>query len=147
MLAALAASPLVLSALVAGRLAIVASSSTADGQAQLRYSGRDADRVAEVLRELGGFDEVWTLREPSPAALRSALARAEQRAVVDPKLELLVYYSGHADGRGRVVELPAELPQHVRQLGERHAPAAGAMSLLLRQRHDLRRQVVRRCRR
>jgi hypothetical protein len=96
----LAASPLLLSALVAGRLAIVASSSAADGQASLRYAGRDADRVAEVLRELGGFDEVWTLREPSPAALRSALARAEQRASVDPKLELLVYYSGHADGRG-----------------------------------------------
>ena len=42
----------------------------------------------------------WTLREPSPGALRSALARAEQRAAVDPKLELLVDYSGHADGRG-----------------------------------------------
>jgi hypothetical protein len=100
MLAALAASPLVLSALVAGRLAIVASSSAADGQASLRYAGRDAERVADVLRELGGFDEIWTLREPSPAALRSALARAEQRAALDPKLELLVYYSGHADGRG-----------------------------------------------
>src|SRR6478735_7122953 len=100
MFAAFAASPLVLSALVAGRLAIVASSSTADGQAQLRYAGRDADRVAEVLRELGGFDDVWSLREPNGSALRAALARAEQVAAVDPKLELVVYYSGHADARG-----------------------------------------------
>jgi hypothetical protein len=100
MLAALAASPLVLSALVAGRLAIVASSSTAEGQPQLRYAGRDADRVAAVLRELGGFDDVWSLHEPSPTELRTALARAERVAAADPKLELIVYYSGHADGRG-----------------------------------------------
>jgi hypothetical protein len=100
MLASLAASPLVLSALVAGRLAIVASSSAAEGQASLRYAGRDAARVAEVLRELGGFDDVWSLRDPDPGALRAALARAEQVAAVDPKLELIVYYSGHADGRG-----------------------------------------------
>ena len=100
MLAALAASPLVLSALVAGRLAIVASSSTAEGQAQLRYAGRDAERVAGVLRELGGFDDVWSLPEPSPTALRAALGRAELVAAADPTLELIVYYSGHADGRG-----------------------------------------------
>jgi hypothetical protein len=100
MLAALGASPFVLSMLVAGRLAIVASSSTADGQASLRYADRDADRVANVLRELGGFDEVWSLHEPSVGELRAALARADRVARADAKLELVIYYSGHADGRG-----------------------------------------------
>jgi len=88
------------STLVAGRVAIVASASTADGQPTLRYAERDADRVAAVLRELGGFDRVNQLRDPSPAALRQALAEADAQAARDPNLEIVFYYSGHADTQG-----------------------------------------------
>jgi hypothetical protein len=98
--AVLGASSLLFAALISGRLAIVVSSSTADGQATLRYAGRDADRVGEVLRELGGFDATWALHEPGAAALRATFDRAERLARTDPHLEVVFYYSGHADGRG-----------------------------------------------
>jgi hypothetical protein len=90
----------VASLLVAGRIGIVASASTADGQAPLRYAQRDADRVTAVLYELGGFNRVIQLRDPGPGALRDALAEAEALAARDPGLEIVVYYSGHADGQG-----------------------------------------------
>jgi len=97
-LAALAAH--LTSLLVAGRIAIVASASSADGQAELRYAARDAERVTAVLRELGGFDRVRELRDPGVQALRDAFAEAEAQAAVDPALELVFYYSGHADQTG-----------------------------------------------
>jgi hypothetical protein len=88
------------SLLIAGRVAIVASAGVADGQAPLRYAQRDADRVSAVLRELGGFNRVQQLRDPSPAALRDALAETDVLAARDPNLEVVFYYSGHADGQG-----------------------------------------------
>jgi hypothetical protein len=88
------------SLLIAGRVAIVASASTADGQAPLRYAQRDADRVTAVLRDLGGFGRVSQLREPSPTALRDALDEIDVLATRDPNLELVFYYSGHADAQG-----------------------------------------------
>jgi hypothetical protein len=88
------------SLLIAGRIAIVASASSADGQAQLRYAARDAQRVTAVLRELGGFDRVRELRDPDVQALRAAFAEAEAQAAADPALELVFYYSGHADQAG-----------------------------------------------
>jgi hypothetical protein len=86
--------------LIAGRVAIVASAGSADGQAPLRYAQRDADRVSAVLRELGGFNRVDQLRDPSPGALRAALADTEALAARDPNLEVVFYYSGHADAQG-----------------------------------------------
>lgn len=88
------------SLLIAGRVAIVASADVADGQPALRYAHRDADRVSEVLRELGGFDRVNQLHNPSPAALRDALAETDALAARDPNLEIVFYYSGHADAKG-----------------------------------------------
>jgi hypothetical protein len=85
---------------VAGRVAIVASASVADGQPPLRYADRDAERVSGVLRELGGFDRVNQLKDPSPAALLDALAETEALAARDPNLEVVFYYSGHADAQG-----------------------------------------------
>lgn len=86
--------------LIAGRVAIVASASTAAGQAGLRYAERDADRVASVLRELGAFDRVYQLREARPQVIRDALAQVESEAARDPKLEVVFYFSGHADEQG-----------------------------------------------
>lgn len=89
-------------ALLTARIAIVSSSSEAAGQASLRYAGRDADRMSAVLRELGSFApaDVWTLTQPSAAALRGALDRAERQAEREPGSEIFFYYSGHADGAG-----------------------------------------------
>jgi hypothetical protein len=85
---------------LSGRVAIVVSSADAHGQAPLRYAERDADRMAEVLRELGGFSQVWVLHQPTAGALESALDRAERLAASDPGLEILMFYSGHADHQG-----------------------------------------------
>jgi hypothetical protein len=83
-----------------GRLAIVASAGSADGQPPLRYADRDGDRMAAVLRELGGFDRVERLRDPRAQTLRAALDRVEQAAARDPALQVVVFYSGHADEQG-----------------------------------------------
>jgi hypothetical protein len=85
------------------RVAIVASAGAAEGQPALRYADRDGDRMAAVLRDLGGFDHVERLRDPRPQALRAALERVEQAAARDPGLQLVFYYSGHADEHGLLV--------------------------------------------
>jgi hypothetical protein len=88
--------------LLSGRIAVVASSGVAEGQAVLRYADRDSDRVAEVLRELGDFPpaSVRLVRQASPASLRAELERADLLAGDDPDSEIVVYYSGHADQNG-----------------------------------------------
>ncbi len=85
------------------RVAIVASAGAADGQPSLRYADRDADRMEAVLRDLGGFDRIERLSDPRPQALRAALDRVEQAAARDPALQLVFYYSGHADEHGLLV--------------------------------------------
>ncbi|HLK89750.1 MAG TPA: caspase family protein [Polyangia bacterium] len=85
------------------RVAIVASARAADGQPLLRYAERDADRMEGVLRDLGGFDRVERLRDPRPQAIRAALDRVEQAAAADPALQLVFYYSGHADEGGLLI--------------------------------------------
>jgi hypothetical protein len=89
-------------ALLTARIAIVASSSEADGQASLRFAARDADRMAAVLGEIGSFSptDIWTLPRATTARLREALERAERAAEREPGSEILLYYSGHADGEG-----------------------------------------------
>ncbi|HEY4393237.1 MAG TPA: caspase family protein [Polyangia bacterium] len=82
------------------RVAIVVSATSAEGQAVLRYADRDAERMAAVLRELGGFDRIERLRDPRPQALREALDRVEAAAARDPGLQVVFYYSGHADEHG-----------------------------------------------
>lgn len=84
----------------ASRVAVVASASSAPGQATLQYAERDAARMADVLRELGGFSQVWSLRDPTPAAWDAAFDRVEALAQRDPEVELVVFYSGHADAQG-----------------------------------------------
>lgn len=85
--------------LMAARIAIVSSAPVAQGQPALRYADRDADRVATVLRELGGFEDVWVLKDVGPTSLRGALDKAERRAQTEAT-ELFIYYSGHADHAG-----------------------------------------------
>jgi Caspase domain len=91
--------------LLAARIAIVASSSQADGQGTLRYADRDAERTAAVLRELGAFDaaDIWLLPQTSGRALREALDRAERVASAEPGSTIVFYYSGHADTDGLLI--------------------------------------------
>lgn len=68
----------------------------------LRYAELDAERVANVLVEIGGFDaaHVTVLYGPNAAELRAALHdHATIAGAFDDDL-FLFYYSGHADARG-----------------------------------------------
>jgi len=96
---------LVPAVLVAARIAIVASSNQAEGQATLRYADRDGERVGAVLTELGSIasEDVWKLPNTTVAALRAALDRAEERAQREPASTIILYYSGHADAAGLLI--------------------------------------------
>ncbi|MFT4627720.1 MAG: TM2 domain-containing membrane protein YozV [Myxococcota bacterium] len=68
----------------------------------LRYAERDAETMADVLVELGSFDEerVSVLYAPTAEELREALAHhAAIGELVDDDL-FVFYYSGHADANG-----------------------------------------------
>jgi Caspase domain len=81
-----------------GRVALLVSSEagTSD-EAPLRFTTSDAERLAAVLRELGGFaaDDVHLLRNPNAAEVLDALdtlTRGPTAASV-----FFFYFSGHAD--------------------------------------------------
>lgn len=70
----------------------------------LRYAASDAQRVYDVLRDLGGFEpkDMVLLRNESAQTVRSTLIALNDRIrahVVRPERQalLFVYYSGHAD--------------------------------------------------
>lgn len=69
---------------------------------ELQYAERDAGEMAQVLVELGGFDErlVTVLYAPTPDTLREALAQHAAIAASHDEDLFLFYYSGHADGSG-----------------------------------------------
>lgn len=68
----------------------------------LRYAELDAERMAQVLVELGSFDEqsVTVLYRPTQEELRRALAQHASLAESYDDDLFLFYYSGHADGAG-----------------------------------------------
>ncbi|MBK7863144.1 MAG: caspase family protein [Archangiaceae bacterium] len=66
---------------------------------QLRYARKDATRIAQVLRELGGVrgEDLQLLLDADADTVRLALERAgDARDGLEPTV-LLFYYSGHAD--------------------------------------------------
>ena len=69
---------------------------------KLQYAERDAEKMAEVLVELGSFDDelVTVLYAPSPELLRQALAHHAAVAEQYDNDLFLFYYSGHADAQG-----------------------------------------------
>ena len=69
------------------------------GDLPLRFAERDATRVAQTLRELGGWkgSDVALLLGQDAEHVRRALAAAEDGARSRPTL-MVVYFSGHADG-------------------------------------------------
>lgn len=81
---------------------IVGANEGGRGLDPLRYAELDAQRVAEVLTELGGFDpaHIDVLYAPTAGELKAALhAHSAVSGSFDDDL-FLFYYSGHADARG-----------------------------------------------
>jgi len=72
----------------------------------LRYAVRDAKRFGRVLTAMGGVaaGDVTVLEEPSAASFRAALGRLGRDAgaarEAASRVEVLVYFSGHADDLG-----------------------------------------------
>lgn len=85
---------------------IVGANDGGPGRAPLRWAVRDAERVADVLGELGSVPDAHRvlLRDPARADLERALALATglvvQHHARGERTELVVYYSGHADAGG-----------------------------------------------
>jgi uncharacterized caspase-like protein len=89
------------------RFALLAGSNRGPAERPaLRYAVRDAERVGRVLTAMGGVApaDAVLLKEPTHAAFEAALkdlgakAAAARRGAA--RVEVLVYFSGHADERG-----------------------------------------------
>jgi hypothetical protein len=89
------------------RLALVAGANRgASERPPLRYAVRDAERFGRVLTAMGSVApaDAALLREPSRKAFQDALAalgaRAGEARRAAGRVEVLVYFSGHADEQG-----------------------------------------------
>jgi hypothetical protein len=81
------------------RLAVVVGSDLgAPSEPQLRFARKDAMRMAQVLRELGGVrgEDLNLLLDADATQVRAALEHARETARGEAGV-LLFYYSGHAD--------------------------------------------------
>jgi hypothetical protein len=89
------------------RLALVAGANRGGPErVSLRYAVADAERFASVMTRLGGLapDDGLTLKEPTRQAFLDALAQIRARAETarreGSRVEVILYYSGHADEAG-----------------------------------------------
>jgi caspase domain-containing protein len=85
---------------------LVGNDTGAEHDAALKYAESDADRMARVLRDVGGFQpgNVTVLRGETADTVQRTLIALNDRirsSVARPgtQVVLLVYYSGHADAR------------------------------------------------
>ncbi len=84
---------------------VVGSNAGGDGQEPLAYAERDAERIANVLAELGEYreDRIELLRSPSRAQMASSLSRLQRRLAAhrarDEQTVVFFYYSGHAQSQ------------------------------------------------
>ena len=90
------------------RFALIVGSNQGGGAGRevLRYAGHDANNVANVLRHIGGVasPDLSLLSEPDVAGLDRAFddmsRRVREGRKKGQRVELVVYYSGHADETG-----------------------------------------------
>src|SRR6266545_1556512 len=81
---------------------VVGSNAGGTGQAPLRYAQDDASRMAEVLRDLGGYaaDHIQLVLDPTRTQMVAALdlltAHAVAEAGAGRQPRVFFYYSGHA---------------------------------------------------
>ncbi len=93
------------------RYALVIGSNTGGGAGRdkLRYAGHDADTVADVLKQLGGVNQLdlALLSEPTGMTLDKEFDALSKRVRSERKrgqrVELVVYYSGHSDDTGILI--------------------------------------------
>jgi hypothetical protein len=85
---------------------VIGSNNGGTVREKLRYAARDAKNIADVLRQLGGVEQVdlTLLSEPGKEDVDRAFDAVSERVRADRKrgqrVELVVYYSGHADESG-----------------------------------------------
>ena len=85
---------------------VVGANRGAADRVPLRYAVSDAERFAGVVSQMGGVQaaDETVLREPTRAALAQALAETRDRVgrakAESRRVEVIVYFSGHADDRG-----------------------------------------------
>ncbi len=85
---------------------VIGSNNGGNVRERLRYAGHDAETIADVLRQLGGVDQVDLdlLSEPDARGLDHAFDVLSERVRAEhqrgQRVELVVYYSGHADETG-----------------------------------------------
>jgi hypothetical protein len=88
---------------------VIGSNDGGSVRERLRYAARDAETVADVLRQLGGVTPVdlTLLSEPNKDDVERAFSTLTRRVRSERKrgqrIELVVYYSGHADEGGILV--------------------------------------------
>jgi hypothetical protein len=89
------------------RFAVVAGANRGPAdRVALRYAVADADRFAKVVTGMGGVasEDCVVLREPTRIAFLDALAAVKTRAdaarATGARVDVVVYYSGHADDHG-----------------------------------------------
>jgi len=89
------------------RLALVVGANQgAAGRVPLRYAVADAERFADLVSHIGGVapSDTVILRDPTRRALADALTAIGQRVgearAGAPHVEVIVYFSGHADDQG-----------------------------------------------
>lgn len=88
---------------------VIGSNNGGSVRERLRYAAHDAETIADVLRQLGGVDQVdlSLLSEPDRRDLDRAFDALSERVRAEHKrgqrVELVVYYSGHADESGILV--------------------------------------------
>jgi hypothetical protein len=89
------------------RFAVVAGANHGPAdRVALRYAVADADRFAKLLTGMGGVasEDCVVLREPTRLAFLDALAalrtRADAARATGGRVDVVVYFSGHADDRG-----------------------------------------------
>jgi hypothetical protein len=91
---------------------VVGSNVGGAGQAPLRFAEDDAQRIAEVLRELGHYDgnDVRILLHTDPAHVLAAIddvaTKVRSNAARGEQSEVVFYYSGHA--RANAVSIGGE---------------------------------------
>jgi caspase domain-containing protein len=93
------------------RYAVIIGSNSGggSGREQLRYAGRDAATVADVLQQIGGVNQsdLSLLSEPDTRMLDRTFDELSRRVRDEHKrgqrIELVVYYSGHADESGILI--------------------------------------------
>jgi hypothetical protein len=82
----------------ASRVAVVIGNNRAAGKGALRHAERDARRIRDVLKEIGGVQQAKLLLGRSADDLRQALVQLQRNAATSRKeVVLFLYYSGHAD--------------------------------------------------